>query len=762
VLVGVHVHEQPEGLLATLESLRPDAAAGRCDLLLLPDGPDAAVRAALSGLGDLHDDASAEPLGPPACFNRLARASIADVVVLLESGCVAGPGWLDALLAALAADPRNGLAGPSTNLAWNEQAVFRRATVEEIAATAAEAAARFGSRTRSLAPLHGLADFCFAARRPVLDAVGAADEEFALGPCWEMEYGARALRAGFRSVWACGAYVYRSPFTARRRREEAARFEASKRRYQDAVCALKLRGERDGYAPHCRGEACEHFAPAALMTIHRPLEPGAAPPAPAVVASPPRAPLVSCIMPTGDRSDMALQAVRYFQRQDYAPLELLVVDDGDDGLRERLPADPRIRYVRAPACESIGAKRNRACDAAGGELIVHWDDDDWFAPERVRRQVADLVAGAADITAFRAGVFFDLEHWAFWRVSPELHSRLFVEDVHGSTLAYRKSLWSSIRFPAASLAEDAWFLRRAVRSGARLSRLDDAGLFIYLRHGTNVWRFTCGDYLDADGWRRVDEPPLPPGDRAFYADRSPSAPERRAPLVSCLMPTADRRPLVEHALRYFLRQDHPARELIVLDDGRDPVADLMPPDDRIRYMRLERPLVLGAKRNRGCELARGDVIVHWDDDDWMAPQRLSRQLDALERHDADVCGNTRQMYLDLRSRAAWLYSYPRGRRPWVAGNTFAYKRAAWLRSPFAEVAVGEDTRFLWNGAAPRVHALEDHRLVVGLIHDTNASRKNTSDPWWQPLPLEEVAAVLGDDAVRYLGEHDVASCSLPG
>ena len=105
VLVGVHVHERPDGLLATLESLRADAEGGRFELVLLPDGPDAATRSALAALGRRRQDGTAEALGPPACFNRLALASDAEVIVLLESGSVAGPGWLDALLAALAADP---------------------------------------------------------------------------------------------------------------------------------------------------------------------------------------------------------------------------------------------------------------------------------------------------------------------------------------------------------------------------------------------------------------------------------------------------------------------------------------------------------------------------------------------------------------------------------------------------------------------------------------------------------------------------------
>src|SRR5205823_14426525 len=129
----------------------------------------------------------------------------------------------------------------------------------------------FGNVTRTLEPLHSLADFCYAVRREVIDAIGAADESYGPGPCWEMDYNIRAQRAGFRGVWACSAYVHRAPFTARRLREEARRFEANKRLYQNKFCALHLRDESSDYEAHCRGDECEHFAPRGLIEIHRPL-----------------------------------------------------------------------------------------------------------------------------------------------------------------------------------------------------------------------------------------------------------------------------------------------------------------------------------------------------------------------------------------------------------------------------------------------------------------------------------------------------------
>ena len=78
-----------------------------------------------------------------------------------------------------------------------------------------------------------------------------------------------------------------------------------------------------------------------------------------------------------------------------------------------------------------------------------------------------------------------------------------------------------------------------------------------------------------------------------------------SPLVSCIMPTRNRRALVGQAIAYFLRQDYPRKELIVVDDGDDCIVDLMPPDPRVQYLRLERRTSVGAKRNLACAGARG-------------------------------------------------------------------------------------------------------------------------------------------------------------
>ena len=167
------------------------------------------------------------------------------------------------------------------------------------------------------------------------------------------------------------------------------------------------------------------------------------------------------------------------------------------------------------------------------------------------------------MTGLVTPVILELPAWRFWAVTPALHRRLFVGDVHGGTLAYRREVWERVaRYPDASLAEDAAFLTAALRRGARLERVPGDGIFMYVRHGRNAWRFRCGSHGGDAGWLRSAAPPLEREDRDFYRKRRIACARRAAaaPLVTCIMPTANRRWMVGRALAYFLRQDYSRRE----------------------------------------------------------------------------------------------------------------------------------------------------------------------------------------------------------
>ncbi|MBE9571493.1 MAG: glycosyltransferase [Proteobacteria bacterium] len=224
------------------------------------------------------------------------------------------------------------------------------------------------------------------------------------------------------------------------------------------------------------------------------------------------------------------------------------------------------------------------------------------------------------------------------------------------------------------------------------------------------------------------------------------------PLVSCIMPTYNRRRFVPLAIRYFLAQDYRYKELLILDDGDDSVDDLVPDHPQIRYTREPKGRTLGAKRNRLCELARGDIIAHWDDDDWYAPYRLSYQVSKLLAGNAQVCGINHILFYAPEANRAWEYVYPQGQRFWLSGSSLCYRRAYWESHPFPNMAVGEDARFVWSGDPRKMVTLEDYNFHVGIIHGQNASPKHPRGSRWRPYEVGQVVELFGADAKYYAGK----------
>ncbi|MEP6610955.1 MAG: CmcI family methyltransferase [Mucilaginibacter sp.] len=211
------------------------------------------------------------------------------------------------------------------------------------------------------------------------------------------------------------------------------------------------------------------------------------------------------------------------------------------------------------------------------------------------------------------------------------------------------------------------------------------------------------------------------------------------------MPTYNRREFVPHAIRYFLRQAYQPKELIIIDDGEQPVDDLIPEAENIRYIRLHSKITLGAKLNMACELARGEIIANWDDDDWYADRRLEYQVEALQNAKIQVCGINRLLYYDVRLNRAHEYIYPDDQRVWLIGSSLCYQKKFWVLHRFADINVGMDGLFVWSTTADKVCVLHDSSIAVHMIHDRNVSPKKTEGAWWHPYQVEKIRETLGED-----------------
>jgi hypothetical protein len=105
-------------------------------------------------------------------------------------------------------------------------------------------------------------------------------------------------------------------------------------------------------------------------------------------------PLVSVILPVRNRAHCVGRAIASVLAQSYAPIELIVVDDGSSDATADVAGafGGQVRLVKqAPA--GTYAARNAGLAVARGQLIAFIDSDDAWLPDKLTRQMALMRPG---------------------------------------------------------------------------------------------------------------------------------------------------------------------------------------------------------------------------------------------------------------------------------------------------------------------------------------------------------------------------------
>ncbi|CAI8872524.1 glycosyltransferase family 2 protein [Priestia megaterium] len=111
-----------------------------------------------------------------------------------------------------------------------------------------------------------------------------------------------------------------------------------------------------------------------------------------------KGPKVSVIVPTYKRPKYLKRAIDSVLNQTYKNIELIVVDDNNDGDRSRLETqnlmaqfhDERINYIKHKVNKNGAAARNTGIKYSTGSYIAFLDDDDEFFPERIELLVEKM------------------------------------------------------------------------------------------------------------------------------------------------------------------------------------------------------------------------------------------------------------------------------------------------------------------------------------------------------------------------------------
>ena len=167
----------------------------------------------------------------------------------------------------------------------------------------------------------------------------------------------------------------------------------------------------------------------------------------------------------------------------------MILADGQD-VRHLVPEDdPRVRLIHLAGWPEVGAKRNYGCEHAAGEIIAHWDDDDYSAPGRLADQVERLLESGKAVTGFHSMRFTDGVRW--WKYEGTRNYAL------GTSLCYWRDWWSAHRFPVVQVGEDNQFVAAAHSAGELVTA--DAGELMYAtNHAGNTSPRKLGD-----NWRPI-------------------------------------------------------------------------------------------------------------------------------------------------------------------------------------------------------------------------------------------------------------------
>ena len=198
------------------------------------------------------------------------------------------------------------------------------------------------------------------------------------------------------------------------------------------------------------------------------------------------------------------------------------------------------------------------------------------------------------------------------------------------------------------------------------------------------------------------------------------------PFVSVLTPTYNRRRFIPFLIETFKAQTYPQdrMEWIILDDGTDKVKDLFEASGlkNLRYYSEDVKLNIGAKRNKLNDLAKGDICVCMDDDDYYPPERVAHVVFRLNSQPAKkICGSTELLmyYSDIKK----IYRIGPYNPNHATNGTMGYRREYTKTHRYDEnVTHAEETSFL-NGYKEPMVQLDPAKVMLVMSHTENTFDK---------------------------------------
>lgn len=155
---------------------------------------------------------------------------------------------------------------------------------------------------------------------------------------------------------------------------------------------------------------------------------------------------------------------------------------------------------------TIGAKRNFLCGAAVGNYILHFDDDDYYAPAYAAEMLTLLANNNADIVKLYGFFLYHQKsrQYAYWDLEREFRLQAVLHPHHsqihwghkprnksdewgyGFSYVYKRNVWAANNFPDHDHGEDKIFTDAAIARFNHTGMQDNQFLMIHVIHDSNT------------------------------------------------------------------------------------------------------------------------------------------------------------------------------------------------------------------------------------------------------------------------------------
>ena len=216
--------------------------------------------------------------------------------------------------------------------------------------------------------------------------------------------------------------------------------------------------------------------------------------------------MVSVVVATYRRESTLSKALESLAAQTYTEFEIVLVDDNDEpqwNEKVRAVVDKFVsehneiilKYIENHPNQGSAKARNAGIHAAKGQYITFLDDDDIYLPDKIQRQVSNMIENGCDYCITDLDLFNEKDQLIDRRIrsfiketSQEALQRyhLLYHLTGTDTVMFRKSYLMKIGcFTPIDVGDEYYLIQRAIDGGGKFGYLPTCDVKAYVHTGEN-------------------------------------------------------------------------------------------------------------------------------------------------------------------------------------------------------------------------------------------------------------------------------------